>query len=169
MVCSEQTVQLSCVKISTISKWTKMRLCLSLITLECHRVHLKWFLSLWYIRCKPCLYHVSRLALSPNGPKEASTWASSSSNSIGCIENNFLAYGTFTKPVHLSCTYTNTVSKSSEMRFEFHSVRLKQFLSLWYVRRKPCTYLASRLALSLNGPKWDFMWPTSPRSFIGCV
>jgi hypothetical protein len=104
-------------------------------------------------------YLASRFALSPNGPKWASTWASSSSNSIGCIENNFLAYGTFTKPVHLSCTYTNTVSKSSEMRFEFHSVRLKEFLSLWYVRRKPCTYLASRLALSLNGPKWDFMDP----------
>jgi hypothetical protein len=59
--------------------------------------------------------------------------------------------------VHLSSTYTNTVSKWTEMRFEFHPVRLKQ------------TYLASSLALSPNGPKWDSTWPTSPRSFIGCV
>jgi hypothetical protein len=101
--------------------------------------------------------------------KASFTWASSSSNSIECIENNFLAYGTFAEPVHLSCTCINIVSKSSEMTFEFHSVRLKQFLSLWYVRRKPCTYLASGLALSPNGPKWDSTWPTSPRSFIGCV
>jgi hypothetical protein len=61
--------------------------------------------------------------------------------------------------MHLSCTNTNTVSKQTEMRFhvmhinyEFHRVRLKLFLSLWYVQRKPCTYLASRLELSQNRP-----------------
>jgi hypothetical protein len=32
-------------------------------------------------------------------------------------------------------------------------VHPKLFLSLWYVRRKPCTYLALRLALSPNVPK----------------
>ena len=65
--------------------------------------------------------------------------------------------------VHLSCTYTNTVSKYTEMRFhmthvtkEFHRVRPKRFPSLWHVRRKPCTYLASRLALSPNGLKRAF-------------
>jgi hypothetical protein len=119
--------------------------------------------------CKPCTYIPSRLALSPNGPKRASTWASSSSNSIGCILNNFLACGTFAEPVHLGCTNTNTVSKRTEIRFEFHPVRPKQFLSLWYVRRKPCTYLASRLLVSPNGMKEDSTWHTSPRSFIGCV
>ena len=31
-------------------------------------------------------------------------------------------------------------------------MRPKLFLSLWNVRRKPCTYLASRLAISPNGP-----------------
>jgi DNA-binding transcriptional regulator of glucitol operon len=62
--------------------------------------------------------------------------------------------------VHLSCTDTNTVSKQTEMRFQmthitegFHRVRQKGFLRLWYVRRKLCTYLASRLALSLNDLK----------------
>jgi hypothetical protein len=111
MVCSVQTVHVSCVKISTISKKAEMSFCLSLITSEYHWVHLKWFLTLWYVRRKPITYLASRLALSPKGPKQASTWSSSSRNSIGCIENNFLACGTFAKPAHLSSTYTNTVSK----------------------------------------------------------
>jgi hypothetical protein len=166
VICSVQTMHLSCVKISTISKGTKMSFHLSLITSEYHRVHLKWFLSLWYYQRKRRTYLVSRLAQSANGPKRASTWASSCSNSIGCIQNNFLACGTFTKPVHLSHTKTNTISKWTEMRFEFHPVCPKQFLSLWYVRRKPCTYLASRLALSPNAPKQDSTWPISPSSSI---
>jgi hypothetical protein len=36
-----ETMQLFCVKISTLSKWTKMSFHLSLVTLEYHRVHLK--------------------------------------------------------------------------------------------------------------------------------
>jgi hypothetical protein len=31
--------------------------------------------------------------------------------------------------------------------YEFHQVRSKLFISLWYVQCKPCTYLPSRLAL----------------------
>jgi hypothetical protein len=114
-------------------------------------------------------YFAPTLTMSPIGPKRASTWASSSSNSIGCIQNNFLACGTFAEPVHLSCTYTNTVSKRTKMRFEFHPVHPKQFLSLWYGRSKPCTYVASRLALFLNGPKRVCTWASSPRSTIGCI
>jgi hypothetical protein len=167
MVCSVQTVHLSCVKISIISKRTEMSFHLSPITSEYHPVHLKWFLSLWHVQRKPCTYLASRLALSSNGPKQASTWASSSCNSIGCIQNNFLACGTFVEPMHLSCTYTNTVSKQTKMRFEFHPVRPKQFLSLWYVRHKPRTYLASRL--SPNAPKWVSTWASSPRSTSGAT
>jgi hypothetical protein len=100
IVCSVQIVPLSCVKISTISKWTEMSFRLSLISSEYYRVHLKRFLGLWYVRRKPCTYLASRWALSPNGPKQASTWVSSSCNSIECIENNFFACGTFTEPVH---------------------------------------------------------------------
>ena len=48
-------------------------------------------------------------------------------------------------------------------------MRPKQFPSLWYVRRKPCTDLAPTLTLSPNGPKRDSTRPTSPRSSIGCV
>jgi hypothetical protein len=169
MVCSVQTVQCLASRLALSPNRLKMSFCLSLITLESHWVHLKWFLTLWYVRRKPITYLASRLALSPNGPKRAFPWASSSRNSIGCIENNFLACGTFAELDHLSSTYTNTFSKRTEMRFEYHPVRSKQFLSLWYVGRKQCTYLAWRLALSPNEPKWDSSWPTSPRSFIGCV
>jgi hypothetical protein len=78
--------------------------------------------------------------------------------------------------VHLSCNKTNTISKRTEMSFhlslitqEYHPVHPKQFLSLWYVWRKPCTYHAPKLTLSPIGPKGDSRWPTSPRSSIGCV
>jgi hypothetical protein len=39
-------------------------------------------------------------------------------------------------------------------------MRPKWFLSQWYVRRKPCTYIALTLSLSPNGPKRDSTWPT---------
>jgi hypothetical protein len=104
----------------------------------------------------------------------------SPSSSIGCIQNNLWAYGTLNAnraPIlHLSCTGTNTVSKWTKMRFhmthvtlEFHWMRPKWFLRLWYVRHKPCTYLASRLALSPNGLNRPSTWASSPRSTIGCI
>ena len=40
MVCSAQTVLLSCVKTSTIFKWTETRIYLTHVTLVYHRVHL---------------------------------------------------------------------------------------------------------------------------------
>jgi len=51
-----QTVQISCIKISTISEQTKSSLHLSLFNYEYHRVRLRWFLILWCIRRKPCTY-----------------------------------------------------------------------------------------------------------------
>ena len=72
--------------------------------------------------------------------------------------------------MHLSCTDTNTVSKRKEVRFHmthvtyvFHRVHPKQLLSLWYVRRKPCSYLASRLALSPTGRN---ELPPEPRHLV---
>jgi hypothetical protein len=38
-----------------------------------------------------------------------------------------------------------------------------------YIRHKPYNYLAWRLRLYLNGPKWPSTRPTSPRSSIGCA
>jgi hypothetical protein len=78
--------------------------------------------------------------------------------------------------VHLSCTKTNTVFKWTETSFhlslvtqEYHPVHAKQFLSLWYIWRKPCTYCAPKLTLSPKGSKRDSTWPTSPRISIGCI
>jgi hypothetical protein len=39
----------------------------------------------------------------------------------------------------------------------------------WYIRRKPCTYLAPKLTLSQNGLKRASTWPMSPTNTIGCV
>jgi hypothetical protein len=73
--------------------------------------------------------------------------------------------------VHLTCSHTNTVTERTETRLhmchitlEFHRRHPKRFLSLWYVRRKPCTNLALILTPSTNRPKRDLTWPTSPRS-----
>jgi hypothetical protein len=77
--------------------------------------------------------------------------------------------------MHLSFTDTNTISKRKEERFhmthvtsEFHRVRPKWNLSLWYDRCKPCTYVASRLALSPKGWKWASTWASSPSGTIRC-
>ena len=115
-------------------------------------------MSLWYVRLKPCTYLASRLALSPNGPKWASTWLHHlvvPSSASKMISESMVCRA---QTMHLSCTDTNTISKQKEVRFhmthityEFHRVRQKWFLSLWFVRHKPCTYPASRLALCPNG------------------
>jgi hypothetical protein len=138
------------------------------VTKEFHQVCPKQFLSLWYCRHKSCTYLVSRLALCPKGPKQASTWATSVSKTIS--EHMVRLAQT----MDLSCTDTNIVSKQKEARFhmthityEFHWVSPKWFLSLWYIRRKPCTYLASRLVLSLNGRA--FSWASSPWTTIVCI
>jgi hypothetical protein len=134
MVCSVQTVHLSCVKISTLSRWTKISFRLSLITSEYYQVHLKGFSD--PMVCSAQTVHVPCVKIRTTSKLTKTSFHLSlvSSYSIGCIENNSLACGTFVAPVHLSCTYTNTISKWTEMRFEFHPVRPKQFLSLWYVQ-----------------------------------
>ena len=61
--------------------------------------------------------------------------------------------------VHGSCVKIRTISKRTKTSFqlsfvtlEYHRVRPKRYLSLWYVWRKPCTYLALTLTPSPNGP-----------------
>jgi hypothetical protein len=78
--------------------------------------------------------------------------------------------------MHISCTETNTVSKETKARFhmthvikEFHWVHPHWFPSIWYVPCKPCTYLASRLALSPNISNRASTWASSSRSTIRCV
>jgi hypothetical protein len=71
MVCSVQSVHLSCTDSNTISKQTKTRLHMTQVTYEFHQVRPKLFMSLWYIQCKPCTYIASRLALSRTRPNRA--------------------------------------------------------------------------------------------------
>jgi hypothetical protein len=78
--------------------------------------------------------------------------------------------------VHQSCVKISTISKQAKTSIhlslvtkEYHRVCLKWFPSLWYVQRKPCTYLVSRLALSPNRMKQVTTWASSPRSTIGCI
>jgi hypothetical protein len=93
MVHSTQTMHLSCVKISTISKRTKL-FHLNHVTSDYHWERPKWFLSRWYVWRKVCTYLAPRLTLSPN-EKRDTTWPASPRSSIGCIQNNFWAYGMF--------------------------------------------------------------------------
>jgi len=77
---------------------------------------------------------------------------------------------------HLPCIRISTISKLTEPSFhlslftqEYQIVHPKWFLRLWCIRHKPCTYLALKLTLFLNRPKWDSIWHTSSRSSIGCI
>jgi hypothetical protein len=116
------------------------------------------------------------ITLSPNRPKRAFTWVSSPINTMGCVQNDFWAYGMFGANRVPILHRHNTVSKQTKTSFhlslityKYYGVRSKWFLSLWYVRCKPCTYLALTQTLSLNRPKWDSTWSTSPRSSIECI
>jgi hypothetical protein len=95
MIRSIQTMHLPCIKINNISEQTKQSFHLSLLTLEYNRVRPKWFLSLWCIRHKPYTYLALKLTLSPNRLKQDFIWHMSSRSSIGCVQIDFWAYGTF--------------------------------------------------------------------------
>jgi hypothetical protein len=176
MVRSAQIVHLSCIKICSISKQTESSIHLSLVTKEYHHVRPKWFQRLYYVRHKPCAYLASRLALYQinwiKHPLEL--------RPLGVLSG---ASKTISKPtvclaqtVHLSWTDTNTIFKWTQTRLhmthvtlEFHRVRPKWFLRLWYVSHKPCTYLTSRLALSSKRLNWASTWASSPSTTIGYV
>jgi hypothetical protein len=139
-------------------------------------VHPKQFLSLWHVRCKLCANLASRLALYQKNwmkhPLELRHLGVFSSASEIISEPTV----SLAQTLNLSYTDTNTISKWIKTRFdmthvtlEFHQVCPNQFLIMWYIRHKPCTYLASRLALSSNGPNRASTWDSSPRSTIGCV
>jgi Leucine-rich repeat (LRR) protein len=173
MVHSTQTMHLSCNDTNTIPKWTKMRFHMTHVTMEFHRVHPKRLLRLWYVRHKPCYYNASRLAISSNSLNQASTWALSPSGESKTISEPVVHSA---QTVQLSCVKISTIPKHTEssihlslVTLEYNQVRPKRFITLWYVRRKPCTYLASRLALSPNELNQASTWATSPRSTIRYV
>jgi hypothetical protein len=62
--------------------------------------------------------------------------------------------------MHLFFVKISTISELTETSFhlslltyEYHRMRPKQILSLWYVWRKPCSYLAPTLANTISN------WP----------
>jgi hypothetical protein len=114
IVCLVQTGNQSCTDPNTVSKWTKMRFHMTHITKQFHRIHPKQILSLWYVWRKLCTYLARTQTMSPNKPKRDCTWPMSCNSSIGCVQNDFWAYSTFSQTVHLSCTDTNTISKRTE-------------------------------------------------------
>jgi hypothetical protein len=152
-----------------------MRFYTTHVTQEFHQVRPKWFLKLRYIWCKLWTYLAPIQTLYPNGPK----WdydphhlgvPSGASKTISELTVRLA------QTVHLSLVKISSISKRTETSFrlslvtlEYHPVHPEQFLSLRYVWRKPCTYHATKLALSPKGSKRDSTWPTSPRSSIGCV
>jgi hypothetical protein len=128
--------------------------------------------------CSAQTVHSLAPMLTPSliGLKQDSTWPTSPRSSIGCVQNNCWANGTFVVNHAPFCVNVSTISKRIETSFhlnlvtsEYHGVRPKQLLSLWYVWHKSCTYLALTLTPSPNGPKWELTWPASPRGSIGCV
>jgi hypothetical protein len=87
------------------------------ITYELHRVRPKLFMSLWYIKCKPWTYLVSRLALSPNGPNRAPPNPRHLGLPSGVSKLIYEPMVRLTKTEHLSCTDANRISKQIETRF----------------------------------------------------
>jgi hypothetical protein len=115
MARSVETMYLSCVKISTMSKRTESSFHLTLLTLAYRRVRLKWFLSLGMIWRKPSTYLALTLTLSPNRLKWDSTWPTSPRSSIRCVQKDFRAWSTFGTNMHLCCVKINAISKQTKM------------------------------------------------------
>jgi hypothetical protein len=122
MVCSVQTMHLSCADINTIPTQTKTSFHVTHGTKEFHRVRSQWFLSLLHIRRKLCTYLASRLTLSPNGPKWASTWPTWHRSTIGCVQNGFEPMVHLVQIVHLSYVEINTISKQAQTSFHLTHV-----------------------------------------------
>jgi hypothetical protein len=117
MVCSVQTVHLSCIDINTVSKWTKMKFHTTHPTYEFHWVRPQLFMSLWYLQCKPCTYLVSRLAISPNRPNRSPPDPRHLGVPSGASKMIYEPMIRLTQIEHLSWTDANTISKQIKTRF----------------------------------------------------
>jgi hypothetical protein len=147
-----QTVHLSCTDSNSVSRWIETRFHISNVTAEIHRVRPKWFLSLWYIRRKPCIYLVSRLALCPNRPKWATMCASSPRSTIGCVQNDFLTlWYVWRKPsIYLASRLTLSPNRPKWASTWASSPRS----TIGSVQNDFCAHCTKTL-LSTNGLKWD--------------
>jgi hypothetical protein len=111
MVCSVQTMHLSCTDTNIVSKQTKMRFHTTHVTYEFHRVRPKLFMSLWYVRCKPCTYLASWVALSSNGLNRAPPDPHHLGVPSGASEMIYEPMVLLMQTEHLSCTDAKSISK----------------------------------------------------------
>jgi hypothetical protein len=146
------------------------------VTLEFHRVRPKRLLRQWYIRHKPCTYLVSRLAITLNSLNRASTWALSPRSTIGCIQNDFWACGTFSTnraPIlHQDLQYlqTNWIKDPLEPHTQGVPSGASKTISEPMVHSAQTLHLScvkiSTISNKLNKASTG---ASSPRSTIGCV
>jgi hypothetical protein len=122
MVCSVQTVLLSCTNTNTVSKRTKTRFHMTHVTYEFHRVHPKLYMMYWYVQSKPCTYLASRFALSTNRPNRAPLDPPHLGVPSGVSKTIYEPMVHLTQTEQLSCTDANIVSKLIETRFHMTHV-----------------------------------------------
>jgi hypothetical protein len=156
MVCSVQTVLQPCTKTNIVPKWTKTRFHTTRLTYEFHRVRLKLFMTYGTFGANRAPILCSTIS---KRNKQSSTRPRRLRSTSGASKTIYEPMVHLMQTKQLSCNDANTVSKQTKTRFymthvtlEFHRVPLILFSCLRYVRRKPCTNLASRVALSPNVP-----------------
>jgi hypothetical protein len=173
-----QTVYLSCIKISAISKTGR-------IVLPHEPHHRRVPLGMAKMISEPVGCLVQTVLLSCTDTNTITKWTE---NKIlleprhlgvpsGASTNDFQSLWYVWRKLYTYLAMTLTLCPNRlKMRFylspvtwNFHGERPKGFLSIWYIQCKPCPYLASRLALSPNRPKRASTWASSPRSTIRCV
>ena len=108
------------------------------VTKEFHRVRPKRYLSLWYVKNNPCTYVTSTLTPFANGSNEIPQDPRHLEVASGASKTISKTMVRLAQTVHLSYINTNTITQ--------------RYLSLWYVQRKPCTYLTSTLTPYPNEP-----------------
>jgi len=118
----------------------------------------KRYLSLWYVWCRPCTNLALTLTPYPNGPNKIPHDPSHQGvfHQVSKMISESLVR--LAQTVYRSSVKISTISKWTETSFqlsfvtkEYHRVRPKRYLSLWYIWSKPCTYLALTLTPSPNG------------------
>jgi hypothetical protein len=176
MVSSAQTVHLSCVKVSTISKRIESRFHLSLITMEYHWVRPKRFLSLSYVWHKLCTYLAPTLTLSPNGSKRDSTRPKSARSYIRVHPKRLLSLWYVRRK---ACTYLASRLQLSPYGLNRASTQaLSPRSTLMGIQNdsEPVVRLVQTVHLSCTDTntfskqtKTRFHVPTSPRTSISCI
>ena len=93
----------------TIFKWAKTSYHLSFVTLEYHRVHPKWFMCLWIVRCKPWIYLASSLHYLQMDWNELPLETHHLGLPSGSSKRISEPMVRLAPTVHLSCTDTNSL------------------------------------------------------------